>query len=256
MPKSIFITGASAGIGRATAILFAEQGWFVGITDINVAGLYDLKDRLPGKISFAECLDVRDADQVAAVLSAFSQAAGGKIDVLFNNAGILRINAFENIPLSDHQAILDINAKGVLNCTYHAFPYLKAAGSAYVINMASVASLFAAPSEVTYAASKFWVKGFTEALNMEWERYGIHVCDIMPNFVKTTMVEQNPGKLIEMSGVAFTPEDVALAVFKALGSKRIHWLIDRPLYKLFYGLANILVPYSLMRKLLKRNAGF
>jgi len=256
MPKSIFITGAASGIGRATAILFAEKDWFVGITDINAAGLDDLKNRMPGKIGFAECLDVSDADQVAVVLSSFALASGGKIDVLFNNAGILRINAFETIPLSDHHAILDINAKGVLNCTYHAFPYLKAAGSAYVINMASVASLFAAPSEVTYAASKYWVKGFTEALNMEWERYGIHVCDIMPNFVKTTMVEQNPGKLIEVSGVAFTPEDVALAVFKALGSKRIHWLIDRPLYRLGYGIARILAPYALVRKLLKRNAGF
>jgi len=256
MQKSIFITGASAGIGKATAILFAAKGWFVGITDINVAGLDELRKSMPGKIGFAERLDVTDADQVAAILSSFSQAAGGKIDVLFNNAGILRIKAFEDIPLSDHHAILDINAKGVLNCTYHAFPYLKAAGQAYVINMSSVASLFAAPSEVTYAASKFWVKGFTEALNMEWERYGIHVCDIMPNFVKTAMVEQNPGKLIDVSGVAFSPEDVAMEVFKALGSKRIHWLIDRPLYKLSYGIARILVPYSLVRSMLKRNAGF
>lgn len=256
MPKSIFITGASSGIGRATAILFAEKGWFVGISDIDEAGLNELKNHMPGKIGFSEHLDVTDADQVAAVLSAFSKGTGGKIDVLFNNAGILRINAFENIPLSDHHAILDINAKGVLNCTYHAFPYLKAAGNAYVINMASVASLFAAPSEVTYSASKYWVKGFTEALNMEWERYGIHVCDIMPNFVKTTMVEQNPGKLIEVSGVAFTPEDVARVVFKALGSKRIHWLIDRPLYKFSYGIAKILMPHALVRKLLKKNAGF
>lgn len=256
MPKSIFITGAASGIGRATAILFAEKGWFVGIADINATGLYELSQSMPGKIGFTERLDVSDADQVATVVSAFAQASGGKIDVLFNNAGILRINAFENIPLSDHHAILDINAKGVLNCTYHAFPYLKAAGSAYVITMASVASLFAAPSEVTYAASKFWVKGFTEALNMEWERHGIHVCDIMPNFVKTPMVEQNPGKLIDVSGVAFTPEDVAAMVWKALSSKRIHWLLERPLYKLSYAIMRVLVPYALVRKLLKKNAGF
>jgi len=256
MPKSIFITGAASGIGRATAILFAQKGWFVGIADINAAGLHELRKSMPGKIGFAEHLDVSDADQVATVVSAFAQACGGKIDVLFNNAGILRINAFENIPLSDHHAILDINAKGVLNCTYHAFPYLKAAGSAYVITMASVASLFAAPSEVTYAASKFWVKGFTEALNMEWERHGIHVCDIMPNFVKTPMVEQNPGKLIDVSGVAFTPEDVAAMVWKALSSKRIHWLLERPLYKLSYAVMRVLVPYALVRKMLKKNAGF
>ena len=158
--------------------------------------------------------------------------------------------------MSDHQAILDINAKGVLNCTYLAFPYLKAAGNAHVVTMASVASLFAPPSEVTYAASKFWVRGFTEALNMEWERYGIHVCDIMPNFVKTAMVEQNPGKIIANSGVAFTPEDIAATVWKTTQIKRIHWLIDRPLYKLSYGIARILLPYSVVRSLLKKSAGF
>jgi len=256
MPKSIFITGASSGIGRATAILFAEKGWFVGITDINAAGLDALKESMPGKIGFAECLDVRDAEKAATVLSAFAQNTGGKIDVLFNCAGILRINAFEDIPLSDHQAILDINAKGVLNCTYHAFPYLKAAGKAQVITMASVASLFAPPSEVSYAASKFWVRGFTEALNMEWERYGIHVCDIMPNFVRTAMVEQNPGKIIANSGVAFTPEDIAATVWKTLQKKRLHWLIDRPLYKLSYGIARILLPYFVVRSLLKKSAGF
>ena len=256
MPRSIFITGASSGIGRATAILFAEKGWYVGITDINTAGLDELKEAMPGKIGFAERLDVRDAEEVAAVLAAFARGAGGKIDVLFNCAGILRINAFEDIPLSDHQAILDINAKGVLNCTYHAFPYLKAAGRACVISMASVASLFAAPSEVTYAASKFWVRGFTEALNMEWERHGIHVCDVMPNFVKTAMVEQNPGRLIVNSGVAFTPDDVDRVVWKALGRRRIHWLIDRPIYKLSYGIARLMLPYSLVRSLLKKSAGF
>ena len=256
MPKSIFITGASSGIGRATAILFAERGWFVGITDIDTAGLHELMNRMQGKIGFAECMDVTDAEQVASVLSAFAQAAGGKIDVLFNNAGILRIDPFEDIALDDHHAILDINAKGVLNCTYHAFPYLKAAGKSTVINMASVASLIAMPSETTYAASKFWVKGFTEALNMEWDRYGIHVCDIMPNFVKTAMTEQITAKIIINTGIAFTAEDVARTVWKAKGRKRMHWLIDRFHFKLYYILMKTLIPSALARSMFKRQAGF
>jgi NAD(P)-dependent dehydrogenase (short-subunit alcohol dehydrogenase family) len=91
---------------------------------------------------------------------------------------------------------------------------------------------------------------------MEWERYGIHVCDIMPNFVRTAMVEQNPGKIIANSGVAFTPEDIAATVWKTLQKKRLHWLIDRPLYKLSYGIARILLPYFVVRSLLKKSAGF
>jgi NADP-dependent 3-hydroxy acid dehydrogenase YdfG len=254
MKKSIFITGASAGIGKATAILFANKGWFVGITDVNEAGLEELKRSMESKIGYSSPLDVTDADRVAAVLEEFNHAAGGKIDVLFNNAGILRVNHFEDISLTDHHAILDINAKGVLNCTYHAFAYLKNSPGARVINMASVASIIATPTEVTYSASKFWVRGFTEALNIEWGRHGIHVCDIMPNFVSTTMVEQNPGKIVDNVGVSLTAEDIADTVWKASRSTRLHWVVDSPQNKLFYKLRGF-IPFSLDRFVMRKMAG-
>jgi len=224
--KSIFITGASAGIGRATAILFAGKGWFVGITDRDESGLEDLKQSLAGKIGFSAVMDVTDADRVATVLREFSEAAGGKMDILFNNAGLLRINPFENITLEDQHAILNVNNKGVLNCTYLAFPYLKKTPGARVINMASTAAIIATPTEATYSASKFWVRGFTDALHMEWKRHGIHVCDIMPNFVDTPMVKKNFGKLVENLGVVITAQDVAKTVWKAVTGNRIHWVVD------------------------------
>jgi short-subunit dehydrogenase len=252
--KSIVITGASAGIGKATAILFANQGWFVGITDVNEAGLRELKGGLSGKIGYTAPMDVADADRVASVLHEFSYAAGGKIDILFNNAGILRVKPFENVPLSDHQAIVDINIKGVLNCTYHAFPYLKNSKGSRVINMASVASIVATPTEATYSASKFWVRGFTEALNMEWKRHGIHVCDIMPNFVRTPMVRQNPGKIVDRLGVSLTAGDVAETVWKAAHKTRLHWVVDRPQNKLYYRLRGF-SPSLLERFVLRKMAG-
>jgi NAD(P)-dependent dehydrogenase (short-subunit alcohol dehydrogenase family) len=254
LKKSIFITGAAAGIGKATAILFADKGWFVGITDVNEAGLEELTGLLGGKISFSARLDVRDADRVAAVLDEFNHAAGGKIDVLFNNAGILRINYFEDISLKDHHAILDINAKGVLNCTHHAFPYLKNTAGSRVINMASVASIIPTPTQAIYSASKFWVRGFTEALNMEWGRHGIHVCDIMPNYVDTPMVEQNPGKLVKNVGVSITAEDVAETVWKAVNSSRVHWLIDRPQNKFLIKLQGGMIPFLLLRFIMRKKA--
>jgi NAD(P)-dependent dehydrogenase (short-subunit alcohol dehydrogenase family) len=255
LTKSIFITGAAAGIGKATAILFANKGWFVGITDVNEAGLKELARLLGGKIGFSARLDVTDADRVAVVLSEFNHAAGGKFDVLFNNAGILRINPFEDIPLADHHAILNINNKGILNCAYHAFPYLKNTKGSRVINMASVASIIATPTQTTYSASKFYVRGFTEALNMEWERHSIHVCDIMPNYVDTPMVEQNPGKLVENVGVSITADDVAETVWRAVSSMRVHWLIDRPQNKLLIKLRGGILPYWLMRFVMKKKAG-
>lgn len=252
--KSIFITGASAGIGKATALLFASKGWFVGITDVNAAGLEELRKCSGEKIGYLAPLDVMDAEKVSSVLKEFNKAAGGRMDVLFNNAGILRTGPFENISLKDHHAILSVNAGGMINCTYHAFPYLKNTKGSRVINMASVASIIGAPTEATYAASKFWVRGFTEALNVEWKRHGIHVCDIMPCYVKTPMVEQNPGKFVDSVGVYITAEKVAATVWKAAQRKRLHWVIDRLHNRLYYHFRSF-VPYQLEKFILRKMAG-
>jgi NADP-dependent 3-hydroxy acid dehydrogenase YdfG len=238
--KSIFITGASAGIGKATAILFADKGWLVGAADVDEAGLGELKMRMAGKIGFTAVMDVTDAERVAAVLRDFTRTTGGTIDVLFNNAGILRINPFETIPLEEQHAILNINNKGVLNCTYHAFPYLKNTKGARVINMASTAAIIPSPTEATYSASKFWVRGFTEALNMEWKRYDIHVCDIMPSFVDTPMVKHNPGEIVDNVGISLSAEQIAETVWRASAGKRVHWIIDSTINKLFFNFRGIL----------------
>lgn len=252
--KSIFITGASAGIGKATALLFVKQGWFVGVADINEAGLEELKKSASGKIGFSSPLDVTNAEKVSSVLEAFHTAAGGRMDVLFNNAGILRTGPFETISLKDHHAILNINAGGIINCTYRAFPYLKKNGGSWLINMASVAAIIGAPTEATYAASKFWVRGFTEALHVEWQRYGIHVCDIMPCFVNTPMVKQNPGKFVESVGVYITAEKVAATVWQAAKSKRLHWVIDRYHNRLYYRFRSFM-PYQVEKFVLRKMAG-
>lgn len=254
MAKSIFITGASAGIGKATALLFAKKGWSVGIADVNATGLEELQKCAGGKIGYSAPLDVTDAERVSSVLKEFNAAAGGRLDVLFNNAGIFRIGPFENISLEYHHAILNVNAGGIINCTYHAFPYLKNTSGSRVINMASVASIIGAPTEATYAASKFWVRGFTEALHVEWKRFGIHVCDIMPCFVNTPMVEQNPGKFVDSVGVYITAEDVAATVWKASQRKRLHWVIDRVYNRLYYRMRSF-VPYPLEKFVLRKMAG-
>ncbi len=162
------------------------------------------------------------------------------MDVLFNNAGILRTGPFETISLKDHHAILSINAGGILNCTCHAFPFLKKTQGSRVINMASVASIIGAPTEATCAASKFWVKGFTEALHVEWKRYRIHVCDIMPCFVDTPMIELKSIKFVDSVGV-YIGEEVAATVWKAARRKRLHWLIDRPHNRFYYRLRSFVL---------------
>ena len=119
MKKGIFITGAAMGIGKAIATLYATRGWHVGITDIYEPGLESLKKELGDKISFSAIMDVTDSDKAAAVLAEFSKTTGGKIDVFLNNAGVAWMEPFEEQPISNHHAILNVNNKGMLNCAYH-----------------------------------------------------------------------------------------------------------------------------------------
>jgi len=83
------------------------------------------------------------------------------------------------------------------------------------------------PSEASYSASKFWVKGFTEALNIEWERHGIYVCDVMPNFVATPMMDAAHGKIVESIGVFLQARDVSAVILKAVENRsNVHWEVD------------------------------
>lgn len=106
---------------------------------------------------------------------------------------------------------MSVNINGILSCAHQALPLLKRASGAAMINMCSLSATYGLPSEASYSASKFWVKGFTEALNIEWEQHGIYACDIMPNFVATPMMEGLTSKLVQAIGVHLSAADVAKA---------------------------------------------
>jgi len=254
MKKNIFITGASAGIGKATAITFAKQGWLVGAVDVDKTGLERLQE-LIGEDHYFDEMDVTDTDKVEHVLSDFCKNTDGKLTSLFNNAGLLAVDPFEKVSIEKHQAILDVNIKGVMNCTYKAFPFLKRSEGASVINMSSVSANYGIPSLATYSGSKFFIRGLTEALNVEWEQYNIHVCDIMPNFVNTPMVDNVAGKIVDNVGVHLTAQDVADTVWKAAHKKRLHWPVDRLGYRLLQKVVPM-TPNKLNRFILKNLSGY
>ena len=123
--KAIFITGGGSGIGRAIAERFAKGGWFVGIGDVDEKGMIETQHLVGLGFSFGHKFDVRDRDAWDEALNAFSTAAGGRIDVVANNAGIPLGGTIDQNSVAEIERCLDINLKGVLFGAQAALPHLK-----------------------------------------------------------------------------------------------------------------------------------
>lgn len=187
--KSIFITGAASGIGAETARLFQARGWFCGLYDINEPGLQEVAAELGTDNCHVARLDVTKREDWAAAMSGFSNETDGKMDVLFNNAGIGRHGWFEDIPPEESDLIVDINVKGVINGVYAAMPLLKETDNARIVNTASTAGVIGSPRLAVYSATKFAVRGLTEALDVELSGLGIRCTSLMPWFIDTPILD-------------------------------------------------------------------
>lgn len=219
---NIFITGSAQGIGAAIATLAAKKGHTVGIYDINTEGAKKLADSLNkkfGKKKKAKCthgkLNVTSADDWDAAFANFTEFAGS-IDVLVNNAGILSSGKFADIPLEKHLAQIEVNNKGVLMGCHKVKPLLAKHSNAKVLNLSSGSSLFGQPDLASYAATKFFVRGLSEGLDVEWSTDGIRCLTVVPFFVATDMVVGMKTGSIDKFGVDTTPDDVAKTVLKVL----------------------------------------
>jgi NAD(P)-dependent dehydrogenase (short-subunit alcohol dehydrogenase family) len=217
-PRSVVVTGAAHGIGRATAELFGREGWLVGLYDVDVDGVEEVRAGLPGAATVGGRLDVTDADDWSAALAGFAAHSGGALDVLVNNAGVIVSGAFADIALPLQRRVVDVNLSGVVAGCSTAFPYLRE-GSC-VVNLASASALYGQPGLAVYSATKAAVCALTEALDLEWEAHGIRVVDVLPLFVETGMVQQVRGvRSLQTLGVRLTPEDVAAAVRLAVDDR-------------------------------------
>lgn len=228
-PRCALVTGAAAGIGQATARRFAREGWCIAAGDVDTEGLTRLQRELGDARCLTLPLDVTDATQWQAALAAVLQR-WARLDLLVNNAGILISGPFAQATLAQHHAVIDVNVKGVLNGCRLAHPLLAATPGAQVINLCSTAALYGQASLATYSASKFAVRGLTEALSIEWEADGIRVQDLMPLFVRTAMVEDMDARSIRRLGVHLSAEDVAEQLWRtahAAGERRVHWPVGR-----------------------------
>ena len=221
--ETIFITGAASGIGRSTAVLFASKGCFVGAYDTDVEGLASLGEELGGDNSCFRKMDVADFGSVREAVEHFSSFTGGEMDVLFNCAGILRMGPHAKLPLKEQYLIVDVNLKGVLNCINASFELLKRTEGARIINMSSASSLYGTAELAVYSATKAAVSSLTESLNLEFERYDIHVSDVRAPYVDTPLLQRNVNaESVERMGVKLKPEDVSEVVWRASKRKKLH----------------------------------
>ena len=222
--KTIFISGAASGIGKATAIFFADKGWYVGLYDIDETGLQRLHAQIGEKQSCWSSLDVSDRDSVEQAISHFAAHTQGRMDVLFNNAGILRVGFFDKLGMDEQAKTVDVNLKGVMYCTYAALPWLKKTKGARIVSMSSASSVYGTAHMAAYSATKAAVSSLTESLNLELEGFGIHVSDIRVPYVHTPLLEtKTKAASLETMGAKLSPEDVAAMVYSSLESRAVHY---------------------------------
>lgn len=225
--QSIFITGAASGIGRATAKLFHEKGWFVGAFDLNAEGLATLQQEIGSENCFARQLNVTDKADYDKAVAAFGAVSDGKLDLLFNNAGTAAGGLFDTVAIEDSLRVVQVNFIGVLNGIYAALPLLKATKNSLCFSTSSSSATYGMPGIAVYSATKHAVKGLTEALSIEFRAYGVRVADVLPGLIDTAILPPGTAANAPKEGMfrAIQPIEVAKAVWEAYGSDQLHWFV-------------------------------
>ena len=232
--KSIFITGAASGMGLETTRLFHSKGWFVGGYDVNEAGLKALEKELGAENCIVAKLDVTDKKSYDAAVASFGKATGGKMDLLYNNAGIGRGGLFEQMPFEDIMAVVNVNFVGVLNGIYAALPLLKATPNSLCFTTSSSSATYGMPGIAVYSATKHAVKGLTEALSIEFKLIGVRAADVLPGLIDTPILPEGAAANAPKEGMfrAIPPVEVAKVVWEAYGSDKLHWYVPPELVEL------------------------
>ena len=230
--KSILITGAASGMGRETARLFAREGWFVGAFDVQAGPLADLGAELGADNGLFQTLDVTNREAYRAALANFAEATGGRLDLLFNNAGIGRGGPYEDMPWEDVLAVVNVNLVAVLSGIHLALPLLKATPGSLCFSTSSSSATFGMAGIAVYSATKHAVKGFTEALSVEMKAHGVRVADTLPGLIDTAILPDEAKQRAPAEGMwrLLPATAVAEAVWSAYHNDRIHWYVPPELH--------------------------
>jgi NADP-dependent 3-hydroxy acid dehydrogenase YdfG len=236
--KVVAVTGASSGIGEATALACARAGAAVALAARRTERIEELAERITkdGGRAIAVPTDVGEEDQARAfVQRAHSEL--GRLDVLVNNAGVMLLGPIENAPTEEWRRMIHANILGVLYCTHAALPLMREQGSGHIVNVSSVAGRIARAGSGVYNLTKFGVGAFSESLRQECVAIGVRVTLIEPGAVATELPGHNRPEVLEQMAKRFagvTPlaaEDIAAAILYAIGAPpnvSVNELLVRP----------------------------
>jgi len=239
--KVAAITGAGSGMGRALALELAARGCAVAIADIGVAALNETQSLLQSASVEVSSHVVDVADRAAMEqFAADVVRIHGKVNLVFNNAGVSVTNSVEKLSYDDFEWLMNINFWGVVHGTKAFLPYLRQVDEAHIINTSSIFGVVAFPSQSAYNASKFAVRGFTEALRQELADTHIGVSCVQPGGVKTNIVKTSRYYAVDNEAptkdeltktfeelAALTPRDAAMQILRGVEGNRGRVLVGR-----------------------------
>jgi NAD(P)-dependent dehydrogenase (short-subunit alcohol dehydrogenase family) len=239
--KVAAITGAGSGIGRALALELAGRGARLALSDVDSAGVEETVAEVAGRGGTAQgyTLDVSNRQAVFAHAEEVASDLG-KVNLIFNNAGVAMHNPILETPIEDIEWLMGINYWGVVYGTKAFLPHLIASGDGYVVNVSSVFGLIAVPGQAAYNSAKFAVRGFTEALRQEMLMSGtpVGVSCVHPGGVKTSIARSAhlPGRDPVESAKQFektartTPERAARTILRGVERNRAKILVGPDAY--------------------------
>lgn len=230
------VTGAASGIGRATAHALAERGCDVALVDVDEAGLRETEGRVSsaGRKPSRHVADVSDADRMRALVDEVVQAHG-RVHVLVNNAGVAVEGTLEEQSLEDMAWLVGVNFWGVVHGCKLFLPVLRREREAHIVNVSSMFGLVGVPTQSSYCASKFAVRGLSDALRAELSGSGIGVTCVHPGGVRTNIVrsarsmdEEARRRTVELfDRYAAPPERVGRAIVRAVLRGRARLVVCR-----------------------------
>ncbi len=224
--KVAMITGAAKGIGFSTAQRFAGEGAIVILADMNLESVKGAAAQIPSAQAYA--MNVTDRASIQAVVDQVMQKQG-RIDILINNAGITQDARLVKMTEAQFDAVIDVNLKGVFNCTQLIVPHMLEAKSGAIVNASSVVGIYGNFGQTNYSATKFGVIGFTKTWARELGPKGIRVNAICPGFIATEMIKAMPENILQdikrrsWLGRLGTPEEIA-SVYLFLASNEASFI--------------------------------